>query len=326
MILQESGLPGRIHCLLLDQYSLLSFASVTEPFLACNQLCGERRYHIEYIGYGDQISSDGRVSVQTEINLNQPDAIEKCTADILIVCGGLPLNFPQNTVLLDDLSRMKNAYRKVIGVATGGVAMAKAGLLAHKKASLHWWNSHSLRSEFSDIYFSQDLYSVDGNMATCRGGSSAMDLSFSIIGQAQGSDMVEALSDHFLRERLGVNGARNNETKIIQPTAQHPKLDEAIKLMDANIDEPLSTEDIANHIQLSIRQFERLFKHHFKSTPSQYYLDIRLEKARAKLLTTHASITDIALACGFSSTAHFSTRYRHQFGLTPTEDRALQNT
>jgi transcriptional regulator GlxA family with amidase domain len=50
-----------------------------------------------------------------------------------------------------------------------------------------------------------------------------------------------------------------------------------------------------------------------------------LEEARSRLFTGNESIADIGLGCGFSSGAHFSTAYRNQYGLTPSEDRSLNH-
>jgi transcriptional regulator GlxA family with amidase domain len=93
--------------------------------------------------------------------------------------------------------------------------------------------------------------------------------------------------------------------------------------MENNIEEPLTTDEIIYHANISRHQLERLFKKYLTSVPSRYYLRIRLEKARARLLSSNKSIADIGLSCGFSSGAHFSTAYRNQYGLTPSEDRSL---
>jgi transcriptional regulator GlxA family with amidase domain len=57
-----------------------------------------------------------------------------------------------------------------------------------------------------------------------------------------------------------------------------PRLSEAVTLMETNIEEPLSTDDIANLVGLSRRQLERLFKQYLGSLPSRYYLELRLQR------------------------------------------------
>ena len=78
---------------------------------------------------------------------------------------------------------------------------------------------------------------------------------------------------------------------------------------------------IAERVGVSRRQLERLFKRYLEAVPSQYYLELRLQRARQLLRSTRQSIVQIGLACGFASGPHFSSAYRNRFGATPREDR-----
>ncbi|MCV6548069.1 MAG: helix-turn-helix domain-containing protein [Cohaesibacter sp.] len=68
----------------------------------------------------------------------------------------------------------------------------------------------------------------------------------------------------------------------------------------------MSCQQIAQSINISTRQLERLFKKYFECTPGQYYLRLRLrlDAARDLLRRTSRSILDVSLATGFSSTSH----------------------
>ena len=96
---------------------------------------------------------------------------------------------------------------------------------------------------------------------------------------------------------------------------------EAAALMEANLEEPLSLDEIAALVGVSRRQIERLFKRYVGEVPTKYYLDMRLRRARGLLLQTAMSIMDIAVACGFQSPPHFSKCYRNMFGHTPSAER-----
>jgi transcriptional regulator GlxA family with amidase domain len=92
--------------------------------------------------------------------------------------------------------------------------------------------------------------------------------------------------------------------------------------MEANLGEPLPTEEISQLVGVSRRQLERLFKQHLDALPSRYYLELRLNHARRLLQQTSQSILQIGLSCGFSSGPHFSSAYRNHFGMTPREQRS----
>jgi AraC-like DNA-binding protein len=91
--------------------------------------------------------------------------------------------------------------------------------------------------------------------------------------------------------------------------------------MHANIDEPLSVDEVATAAGISRRQLERLFKRHVGQVPTRYYQQMRLRRARQLLLQSGMSIMAIAQACGFRSPPHFSKAYRAHFGHTPSAER-----
>ena len=100
-----------------------------------------------------------------------------------------------------------------------------------------------------------------------------------------------------------------------------PKLMEAVALMEANLEEPMSLDELAQHVKLSRRQLERLFQKHLHCVPTRYYLELRLAKARQLLLQTSMSIVDVAFASGFVSAPHFSKCYRDFYGIPPKDER-----
>jgi len=95
----------------------------------------------------------------------------------------------------------------------------------------------------------------------------------------------------------------------------------AAELMEANIREPISQEELATYIGLSRRQLQRLFQRYLACTPSSYYLKIRLQRARQLLRQSSNSIVEISVSTGFVSSSHFSKAYREMFGLSTSSER-----
>jgi transcriptional regulator GlxA family with amidase domain len=89
------------------------------------------------------------------------------------------------------------------------------------------------------------------------------------------------------------------------------------------LEEPLARSELARLTGLSIRQLERLFRKYMSRTPTRYYQELRLNRARTLLTQTSLSVLDVALACGFVSASHFSKCYREFFAKTPREERTL---
>lgn len=73
--------------------------------------------------------------------------------------------------------------------------------------------------------------------------------------------------------------------------------------------------------KITRRQLERLFRLHLNDTPSNFYLGLRLEKARKLLRQTDMSVLEVSIACGFESPSYFTRSYRARFVRCPREDR-----
>ena len=98
----------------------------------------------------------------------------------------------------------------------------------------------------------------------------------------------------------------------------HPRLEKVSRLMEEIIEEPLSIPEIASTVAVSIRQRERLFKRQLNTSPKRYYTELRLANARMLLIQTDMSVTEIAMATGFSSVNLFSKWYRCAYGTKPS--------
>ncbi|MFD2231522.1 GlxA family transcriptional regulator [Alkalimarinus sediminis] len=314
----KNGDPIVFSFLLLPGFSSLPMSSAVEPLLICNRLEGEDRYKVEYLSENGLpvVSSSGLPCVVDK-------SIDDYTCDsVLMICGCTPADHQHETELVDWLKAHHRRFSALGGVSSGGYLLAEAGLLKGRKASIHWWGDHQLKQQFVDVNVSNDVFSLDCDRFTCKGGTAALDMMLMLVGRQQGRDIGEALAQYFVRERVGGDASSQRKRLSDHERIEQPKLAEAIDLMEANIEEPLTADDIARHVAISRRQLERIYKKYLDTVPSKYYLQIRLDHGRSLLHNHSASIADVALSCGFSSGAHFSTAYRNFFGLTPSEERA----
>jgi transcriptional regulator GlxA family with amidase domain len=207
------------------------------------------------------------------------------------------------------------------GVGAGVLWLADAGVLNGARTALPWALYADVDSVADHANFTPNLFEVDENRLTCCGGAASSDFSLTLVEAIYGATVQAQIKETLCIDR--VRGREERQRVALQARfgALQPKLTEAVTLMEANIEEPLSTDDIANLVGLSRRQLERLFKQYLGSLPSRYYLDLRLQRARQLLLETHYSIVQVGLMCGFSSGSHFSTAFGTLFGNTPREER-----
>jgi len=92
----------------------------------------------------------------------------------------------------------------------------------------------------------------------------------------------------------------------------------AMAFMADNLSEPLRVSDIALQLGVSSRQLSRLFRRHRQESVSATLMRLRLERARASVLSQpDRALKDIAYACGFSRPAYFTACFRRRYGVAP---------
>ncbi|GGC14650.1 GlxA family transcriptional regulator [Pseudoduganella buxea] len=207
------------------------------------------------------------------------------------------------------------------GVGGAVLWLADAGVLGGIRIALPWALYADTEEITARAILTPHLFEIDGRHLSCCGGAASIDFALTLIEALCGAGVQAAVKETLCIDRVRSADERQRVALQARFGALQPKLSEAVTLMEANIEEPLSTDDIANLVGLSRRQLERLFKQYLGSLPSRYYLELRLQRARQLLLETNHSIVQVGLMCGFSSGSHFSTAFGTLFGNTPREER-----
>lgn len=223
--------------------------------------------------------------------------------------------------LSSGLKQLARSGCVIAGLSAGVYPLAQLGLLDGYRAAVHWRWQDDFAERFPKVIATSHLFDWDRDRLTACGGMAVVDLLLAVLARDHGAELAGAVSEELVVERIREGGERQRIPLQNRLGSSHPKLTQAVLLMEANIEEPLTTDEIAQHVCVSRRQLERIFKQYLNRVPSQYYLELRLNKARQMLMQTSKSIIQIGLSCGFSSGPHFSSAYRNFFGATPREDR-----
>jgi len=249
------------------------------------------------------------------------DLREISRASSVFLCGGVEPDVNMASAVKPYLRELARKKAAIGGICTGSYLLAKAGLLNGYRCTVHWQAINTMYDEFPDLVISSDLFELDRDRYTCSGGSAPLDMMLTLIGRRHGGELATAIAEMFICERIrGVHDRQRIPLRQRFGSSQ-PKLIEAVELMEANIEEPMSLDELSTHVGISRRQLERLFQKHLHCVPTRYYLELRLRRARELLLRSSKSIVDIAFSCGFVSAPHFSKCYRDFFQLSPREER-----
>jgi transcriptional regulator GlxA family with amidase domain len=143
-----------------------------------------------------------------------------------------------------------------------------------------------------------------------------------LIGRAHGQDLATEVADQMVYNAVREGTAAQRVSIQSRHGMRNEHLKRAIAMMEAALETPMSPSLIAEDLGISTRQLERLFGRYLNSTPKHYFMEMRLNKAQNLLVQTEQSVTEIAMACGFQTTSHFSKVYRAHFGTSPLSQRA----
>jgi transcriptional regulator GlxA family with amidase domain len=251
------------------------------------------------------------------------DFVDPAEFDYIVVVGGL-LN-SESPVDNDTVAYLrKAAARKVplIGVCTGTFILAEAGLMKNHQTCVSWLHYDAFRERFPDHEVRADrIFNLGRARGSCAGGSSAADMAAYIVRRRIGKE-----AERNALEVLQIDRART--ALDIQPRrpllidSDDPRVKAALIIMERNIENTLSIQELADSVGVSRRQLERAFMEKTKSSPALVYRRVRLERARQLLLQTKAPLIEIALEVGFENASHFARLFRKAYGQSPTTLRS----
>lgn len=240
--------------------------------------------------------------------------------DIVIVCGGTSIAHATSAAVIGWLRRERRRG-VVCGALVGAVfSLAAAGLLRGREAAVHWEIENAFVESFPDVSLSGSIFVDDMECFTCVGRAATIDLILHLIAKDAGDRVSADVSDRMVY--TNALPIRKNQRLSLQALIgkRLTKLEAAVRLIEDNLETPLSPSEIADQVGISTRQLERLFKVNLRTTPNAFYMKKRLIKARELLLHTDMQLIEVACACGFNTQAYFSKRYRMEFGVPPSED------
>ena len=309
--------PTRLAYLLLPQFSLMAFSAACEPLRAANQLSGKTLYDWILVSPDGQpvTSSSGLVSLVHHAVADAPKV------DLAVVCASFAPRSGATAPTLAWLRRLASHGTYLAAVDTGSEVLASAGLLDGHRATVHWEHLETFTTDFPKVEATQDLYVIDRRRFSAAGATACLDLMLYLIRCQHGADLATSVADWFIYSRIRPAEEAQRMPLRDRLAAGNPRLLKAVSLMEAAIEEPLSTAELARRVGVSTRELERLFQRWLRTTPSAYYRRMRLERARALLRQTDTSITEVAFACGFGSIASFSRSYKACYGHPPSASR-----
>lgn len=300
-------------------FNLSATTGLIDPLRAANYLDGVARFRWTIASAeGGMIMASNGLSLATQALAD----LSAQAFDMVVVSSSWAPEAHDSPSLLAALRKFARAGSVIGALDTGAFILAEAGLLAGQRATVHYEHIDALRELHEGIEVSEDIYVFDGNRFTCCGGTAAVDLGLHILRRLCGDSLANAAARYIFHPGARPPVASQNPAGI-EPLghATPESVRRIIAEMERHLEEPLTIPDLCERARLSQRQINRLFARHVGKTPQLYYRDIRLDRARGLVTQTEMPMSEIAVASGFASQAHFSRAYHERFGIQPRSDR-----
>ncbi len=248
------------------------------------------------------------------------------TFDYLVVIGGRVE--PQRDIdprLTDYMKLVASRGGAIVGVCTASFVLARTGLMNGRECCVHWYHRAEFEEEFPSLTVNSDTVFVEDNKRiTCAGGRSSTDVAL-----------------HLIKQHCGVTRARKAAAGLVietvwddhkpQPHAEaswygdipNPLIRRAVAIMDRSISNPLSMEDIAERLRVSVNTLYRCFRKETGVSPAKLFRIIRLAHGHWSLHHSSMPISKIAHSYQFSDASHFTRMHNQFYGVTPAQARTL---
>lgn len=232
---------------------------------------------------------------------------------------------PREAVPADLISALRRADMRgtrILSICSGAFVLAAAGLLNGRRATTHWRYTATLGELYPDIRVVPDVLYVDeGNILTSAGSAAGIDLCLHLVRRDFGPEAANSVA-----RRLVVQPHREGgQAQFIEapvPTAHEgTRLGPLLDHLRKTLAEEHSLSGMASRAGMSVRTFLRRFQALTGTTPAEWLLTERLNRARDLLETSNLPVEEVATLAGFGSAATLRHHFRRQLGLSPANYR-----
>ncbi|WP_191624616.1 GlxA family transcriptional regulator [Pseudomonas fluorescens] len=301
--------------LLLEHFSLPAFTQALDTIVTAN-LLRPGLFASRTLGLNDgEVVSDLGLVIRPDARFDA-SAIQQL--DLLVVCGGYRTELKAADEFIHLLRTAAERGITLAGLWNGAWFLGSAGVLDGYRCAIHPEHRPALAEVSKAAHVTSEPYVIDRDRLTASSPSGAFHMALDWIKELHGKALVEGIEDI-----LAFEESRYRRIKPAENICVSAPLREVVKLMHANLEEPLELEQLAVYAGRSRRQLERLFKEQLGTTPQRYYLELRITEARRLLQHTELSQVDVLVACGFVSPSHFSKCYSSYFGYRPSKETRL---
>ena len=313
----------RIVILVFNGVNLLDVSGPAQVFTQANCVAANRcvRYQIQLASrHGGLIACNSGINIETT-SLRQ---IATTSIDTFIIAGGGGVHqlLGDNNLIRQVKTICEQASRRG-SVCTGAFLLAATGLLDNRRAVTHWQHVDKLQANFPCVKVEPDpIYICDKDIWSSAGISAGIDLALAMVEQDLGHNSSLQTARELVVYLKRPGGQSQFSTPLQAQAADNSGIfnDLQVWIMN-NLDKRLTTQQLADYMNMSSRNFHRLYKSQTGKTPAKSIEQLRLMSAKRQLESIQPAVARIASHCGFTNEETMRRAFIRNFGISPYEYR-----
>ena len=305
---------------------MMTLSSIIDPLRASNRLSKDKIFSWRLVSFdGNAIRLTSGIEIAVHCSLREACSTVKDNHLFAIVAA---FNHQKHTpsAELSALTSMVSKSQTVFALESGVWLLARANLINNHLVTVHWEDVENLSFSYPSINVVAQRFVIDNKFWTSGGASPSLDMFLHYLRSIGRDTLALDVASVFIYNDDQHSSLAQTTVSLGRIELIEPRLAQAIRLMENNIEEPIKISHIANQVGMSIRSLERISRQHLTLSPGKYYLRLRLQAARRLALDTSSSIQDISIKTGFSSQTSLSRAFRQRYGLSPMQLRQQRST
>jgi len=238
--------------------------------------------------------------------------------DTLMVAGGDGTrSLPSLVRIVEWLKSAAPRARRITSVCSGAYLLAEAGLLDGRRATTHWGRTDDFTRRYPKVRLDADrIFIRDGHVWTSAGITAGIDLTLALVEEDLGIEIARRTAQQLVVHQRRPGG-QSQFSALIDLGGRTGRFAELMDWIRANLERPLTVEELADRAAMSPRNFARAFTAETGTTPAKAVERLRLEAARAEVESGRTSIDRVALQVGFGDPERMRRAFLRAFGQPP---------
>ncbi len=266
---------------------------------------------------GGMVKTNTLVSIPSE---SMSRYLNRQIHTLVVVGGDGANNAMRDRALLETITKFSLGAERVCSVCSGALVLAATGILDGRRAVTHWDDCKTLEEEFPGVRVEIDpIYIKDGHLWTSAGITAGIDMALAIVAEDLGRSSALRAARSMVTQMV-----RSGGQSQFSPILSRQLLDATGRFEDLhqwiadNLQLNLRVEVLAERMNMSARNFSRLYSRQMRLTPAKAVEAIRTEMARDLLETTDLGMKQVAAQCGFNDEERMRRAFMRLLSVSPS--------